>query len=387
MAHWEEPTYQRLLIAALNHSDASVREAAADALLWEQPVAAEKRLLEISQESDEEAAIAALNTLCYCASKEIILTLDELRKNGQESIRSEYENAFFHVREEFASTISKNWRTEAAKKRFLAWLEPLANCVSANENVECRLDDEDLANETPPSSAPPQNAKVNSTSNSFSVEQIIEDLSQLDAKWNEKLRRYAHIEHWKDMETSDRNRLSKFLSSSNDPLVREIAAGACPIWNDWQTMLVLLHDPLVFIRKTASYYSRDLEPNQLIAERLWEVFQDDATTGCFATESLQSYLIHARDINEEVLLFDLARNDPRPSVRLESIYQLHNLKAGDAITQLKPILLEPPSNTWSVHIALLDALTDLCIEIPSLEHLRNVDNLYLQEAIAEALEK
>ena len=37
--------------------------------------------------------------------------------------------------------------------------------------------------------------------------------------------------------------------------------------------------------------------------------------------------------------------------------------------------------TWALHIALLDASVDLNLPLPEIGHLRNVDNLHVQEAV------
>ena len=53
---WEESRFQDLIIRALDHPQSSVRTTAAYGLLWEQPVKAERRLLEIASEEDDEAS-------------------------------------------------------------------------------------------------------------------------------------------------------------------------------------------------------------------------------------------------------------------------------------------------------------------------------------------
>ena len=54
--------------------------------------------------------------------------------------------------------------------------------------------------------------------------------------------------------------------------------------------------------------------------------------------------------------------------------------------QLAGLLLEPPAVTWALHIALLDAIADLGLPTPDIGHLREVDNLHVQEAVARLKE-
>lgn len=46
------------------------------------------------------------------------------------------------------------------------------------------------------------------------------------------------------------------------------------------------------------------------------------------------------------------------------------------------MLQEPPVVTWALHLALLDAIMDLGLPLPNVGHLREVDNLHVQAAVA-----
>jgi len=46
-------------------------------------------------------------------------------------------------------------------------------------------------------------------------------------------------------------------------------------------MLELLNDPNYGVRKSAAYYSQQLQPNKEIGDRLWELLTCDDTTGYF----------------------------------------------------------------------------------------------------------
>ena len=56
--------------------------------------------------------------------------------------------------------------------------------------------------------------------------------------------------------------------------------------------------------------------------------------------------------------------------------------AAEAVRQLVGLLREPPAVTWALHLALLEAVIDLGLPTSDTGHLRAVDNLHVQEAVA-----
>lgn len=76
---FEAPRFQAVKIAALDHPDPKVREAAAEVLLWDEPVAAEEALLRCAGEADPHVACAALNTLRYDPTRRTVARLETLR--------------------------------------------------------------------------------------------------------------------------------------------------------------------------------------------------------------------------------------------------------------------------------------------------------------------
>jgi hypothetical protein len=65
-----------------------------------------------------------------------------------------------------------------------------------------------------------------------------------------------------------------------------------------------------------------------------------------------------------------------------AVRRLAELGGAEQVRQLGGLLLEPPAVTWALHIALLDAIGDLGLPTPDIGHLRQVDNLFVQEAVA-----
>lgn len=70
---------------------------------------------------------------------------------------------------------------------------------------------------------------------------------------------------------------------------------------------------------------------------------------------------------------------------MAAVHHLADLGAAQEVGQLAGLLLEPPAVTWALHLALLDAITDLGLPPPDIRHLREVDNLHVQAAVARDL--
>jgi hypothetical protein len=144
-----------------------------------------------------------------------------------------------------------------------------------------------------------------------------------------------------------------------------------------------MNDSVFNGRKTASAVSRRLQPSKQIADRLRELIACEETSGSFAIEALESYLVHATNINQKHFLTDLAMTDARSSIKQTAIRTLNVMDAKGEVERLIPLLSEDPFNTWCVHIAILDACLRMSILLPPLDHLQSVDNLWLQSTLAE----
>jgi hypothetical protein len=72
----------------------------------------------------------------------------------------------------------------------------------------------------------------------------------------------------------------------------------------------------------------------------------------------------------------------REGLRTTTLHHLTGLGAVEELSQLAWLLLEPSEVTWSLHITLLGAAAELRQPLPDIGHLRTVDNLYAQGAVA-----
>ncbi len=390
LGSWSEPHYQEILIQALDLDQPKFRAIAAKALIWEQPVRAEKRLLEIAMESDREAAKAALHTLCYCVSNELLLKLAELKESTTDKyMKAEYENAFGWVAKEYKFFLSdKYWENNSARQYFENWSKPARQLLKENELSP--KEDQDASVQSNSNNNNCQfelTQKPESSNYELDVSKIIADLRVENGQKNEKINRYRNLDRLRDLSKQEQKKLLKFLSESPDPNVRLLAVEASKVLKNSKSMYDLLNDKCLRVRRSSIHLCKHLEPNEHIAQKLLQTIINQNTDGSMAIEALESYFVHASTLGQPEWLLSLALYDKRPMVRREAVLRLRELDDKDKSKKLLAILNEPPCNTWSLHIAVIENCLSLNIDIPysSLAPLKSVDNPSLQEALAKAL--
>jgi hypothetical protein len=371
MEFWESPEFQRLVMRALDHKNPRVRETAARCLLWEQPVAAEKRLLELASEADEDVAIAALDTLIYCSSREILLELDSLRNNGPQSLRDCYENTFDHVQGDFILAMPGQATEPDEKAYLLAWLKPVRHLLKKRRKK-------------PRKTYKKSRNEVEIEKPEITARSIMDDLSDVDGMWYQKKNRYYGVA-WAAFNNEDRKLLKSFFEQHSDAWVRDLGTRAFSAWQDVDAILSNLYDRDFSVLKTSAYCSRFLEPNLEIAMRLRELIEDPNVMNNFAKEALESYVYHARNGETYDWLLDLSKHDSRPSIRYAAVSELDSAETRSRIKELIPILEEPPANEWKVHCSILRACERSWLSQSTIEHLMSIDNLFLQTEIASSV--
>ncbi|MFA6208856.1 MAG: HEAT repeat domain-containing protein [Candidatus Obscuribacterales bacterium] len=313
---------------------------------------------------------------------------DLIASTIDEEMKAEYKHTFRMVSEEFTGyLVDYPWDSEAAKIYFENWANPVIEHLHKKNPAEEERVKSENADLVEGNELRGQSRTIKTNDFELDVDKIIKDLSEDDGKWYQKSDRYYRIEKFEQFNPSDRDRLLDFLIAHNDPLVREIAARACRLWQRSDGMLRLLKDPVFTIRKQSAYNCGFLPADEHLAEELLLILNDKNTDGCMATEVLDSYLAHSPTKDHRDWLLALALNDERPAVRNTAVNQLSSTDARKQIEQLLPILLEPPCNTWSLHMNVIDAFHGLNIEISQshLNHLMEVDNLDLQVRLAEVI--
>jgi HEAT repeat protein len=367
---FQEPRFQALKIAALDHPDPRVREIACDTLLWDEPLAAEAPLLRRIHDEVPAVAISALKTLAYYPSQHCLRQVAELRAHENAAIRETAERVFDDLRDSFLWSASRH-TDEAARGYMRAWIRPVWDLLAPTE--------EDLA---PPSAGGPAPAPAPGERISAAV--VMAQLGDPSGPWAER-RGLLYKLDADAFSMADRAALMPFLCTHPDADVRGNAARLLACWGEADALLNMLHDPRFNVRKSAMYHLGTLPPDPAIARRAWAHLGEASTTSTHAYETLVTYVAHAPREEAIPRLVTLAREDERESVRYQAVHSLRKAGAREALGGLMSLLEEPPQVTWGVHIALLESATELGLSAPGIGTLRQVDDAYVQEAIARYL--
>jgi len=119
--------FRNWIINALTHKEADVREVAARALLWEQPVAAEATLLKLAGDgANEDVVIEALDVALLLRQQGNIAYAERFAPQTDQSHCEKTTNACMHMwRRNLGCELQKLvGSVEEAKNRFLTWVAP-----------------------------------------------------------------------------------------------------------------------------------------------------------------------------------------------------------------------------------------------------------------------
>jgi hypothetical protein len=367
---WEEPRFQRLKVEALKHPSSDVRYAAAEVLHWDQPVISEDALLTAAREDEVRVADMAADTLRYYCSQKVLIALDALRKDGRAELKDRYEDSFFEVHERFIDRVPSELLQNSSQ--FQAWIAPVRHLL----NFPADADERTFREHQP---------GVDRVNYWLSADEIIEDLGDPDGEWSSKKDRWYAFRWWHGFSVNEQDQLSDFFVNHFDSFVREHSAFVLANWLRTKHLLQLASDSDFGVRKSAVYNLRVLPKNTNIGNMLWDLLFDAKTCGTHARETFESFVKHAplEGLNQK--LVGLAINDERESVCRAAISELCKRKACDELRTLLPLLERDPQITWSVHASLVDACGGFKFEIPYLAKLQEVDDLYLQMSLAEAM--
>jgi len=364
MCCWfDRPEDEAVKIAGLSHADPRVRSAAATALLWDEPVAAEEALLAATADPSPEVATEAINTLRYYPTRRVIRRLLQLSRAGVEPARESLEE----VRAELLVGLCSRGPQVAARVR--RWLAPVWPLLAFTAGELSPDDDRPSAYPDPPSP---------STVPLADLLALLGDPGASPLSLQERLRENG----WAGYSPRQRERLRDVLLSHGDPLVRECAAGCFAAWGDAAGLVELATDANCCVRQAAIYPLGLLPPCPALADVAWDRLHRWDVGGTRASEALSTFAHHA-GLAARPRLAALA-GDPRrrEGLRAVAVDHLACLGAAEEVRQLAGVLHEPPAVTWALHVNLLGAFDSLHLPPPDLAPLRDEDNLYLQEALA-----
>lgn len=133
---FDQPEFQPVKIRALDHPDADVRKEAADVLLWDEPVAAERPLLSAASDPNNDVAAAAVNTLQYYPSRCVLRALAEFAAAEDDQVRAKATESLDYNCGRFEYLATFGGRDEVALLR--EWMALVADLVRWSDEVQDR---------------------------------------------------------------------------------------------------------------------------------------------------------------------------------------------------------------------------------------------------------
>ncbi|MFI9504448.1 HEAT repeat domain-containing protein [Nocardia sp. NPDC052566] len=357
---FDEPEFVPVIIRALGHPEPAVRAAAADTLLWEEPVAAEEALLAAAYDPAIEVAVAAVNTLRYYKSRRVLRAMADLCDSGDERVREAAADTFGELRLHFEGAAEEFDPGSVALLR--EWMRPVGDLIEWPEEVSPPYISS--AYISPPTAEP---------ASAIPEDELIAVLDGTHAE-------LPYGIDWTAYDPDARRRLVPRLATHPDPITRARACGILAQWSDTGWLMELTRDRSTSVRKSAMYHLAAVPANPDVAECARRYLAD--AEGTTAGEALRTYLAHMDAERAVPALVEFARTDPREVIRREAITCLVERHADTEIRNLTDLLDEPPRVTWAVHFTILDGLHTLDLPAPPLDHLRTVDNLDLISSIA-----
>ena len=364
---FDEPHFQPPRIAALDHPEPRVRRAAAEALVWTAPCAAEEALLRHAADPDPSVAIAAVKTLEHYPTRRVMVGLAARVTDPRPAVAAEAVDALETLRRRALTALIHAVSTERAV--LCAWMDPVWSILEFTSD--------DLV---PPPASPRSRPSV--PAGSLPAADVLALFGDPDGPWAERKAVTFTIDP-RTFSTADRALLTPFLAGHSDPWVRERGAHWLAAWGDHATLLSLARSDEAFGVRKGAVYGLGLVPfAPAIAAFAWGHLHEPGTTSTHAGETLRAYVAHTTIDEATPRLLALAQHDAREVVRAQAIQELATLEQTSTLAKLLPLLEEPPAVAWAVHLALLDAVIRLDLPLPELTTLRAVDHLDVQRALA-----
>ncbi|MEM9072711.1 MAG: hypothetical protein AAGE52_29670 [Myxococcota bacterium] len=358
------------LVRGLGHADARVREAAADALVWDEPVAACEALLKASGDSDAEVAIAALDTLCYYPTLGTIRAAARAKAHRDPRVQEAGKNCFLEVRNSFLLALVDP-KTELHLRR---WLAPVKDLLEIQDEEIEELREPDPAALRALRSPIRKRFEWMASPASFAAH------FNAEGPWRERESELYQAD-WATVPESQRDAFSALLQDWPDVAVRESAARAFVASKDRPRIAALLEDPCFGVRKTAMYTLRDFGADAEFAERAWNHLPYAWSTHAYETLETAIALSPSGSWVERVEAI-AADDKEQESTRFHAIEALGKAGVRHAIEANLGLLQKPPILTWAIHESLARWARRFELPLPDLRWLRDVDHLMAQEIVA-----
>jgi hypothetical protein len=372
---FEESEWMGYLMTAIDDDDPDVAATAARELFWDEPVAAEGALVN-ALDRGGNVAIQAARTLTYYPTKRVVEAL--VAFGPQPEFEDEWPpDPVDAVLDHFRDALRQ---PAAVAERMRQWMGHIAEMVAFEALMA-----EGRNEEVDPGPGDP-------------VKTVLQSVSPQLFSWNETL-----LDRTKDPDepihllVADLRRLdldsvpgevrrSWTVELCRHPCSerRERGAIMAAHFGFADSILELLDDPNVSVRKTAVYQARFLDRNVLIADRVLALLESGVVCSTQASEAVGTWARHVEHATATKRLLRFARDDLRESVVVQAIEELANGDDGaDSVRKLVDLLHRAPMKTWAVHGSILEGCARYRIDPGSVNHLRTVDNVWLQTAIVQ----
>ncbi len=362
---FDMPRFQVLKVQALRHEDPAVRCEAAWALLWDEPVIAERPLIDALLDPDPRIAVQVADTLQYYPSQRAWKALWNLGASRDDELGAKARESATVISGDFLGRLTCS--DDRTRDYLRQWLQPIWEPLEFEE--------EEVVPDPPSPSSPPPTSPVLSAN---------EILDLIESPSFGRTSDIMHSLNWGTFVGDEREQLRRRLPSHPDPFVRDVACTALSAWGDQDELLNLASDPSAVVRKSAMYCLGETSPlSSRIAMFARERLTDLSTAGWHSIETLRVYVRSADPIESTPWLESIARDRERSSgLRTAAVQHIVELNRADVLVSLLPLLLEPPPVHWGFTIELLRGSSTFGLAPPGVDGLLQIDNVDVQKAIA-----
>ncbi len=280
----------------LSDAHPGVRAAAASALLWDEPIAAEPALLVAAADEDDDVACDALDTLRYYQSTTVFDTLLKVRAESASLRRFDMATRSLDDIVDSATDGVKGMRADNSygmqiRERLSMYEEHQRRVNSTVAYHPPSNPSEEL--EPPSAGALAQQLssdqpKPTNNREAQSFVEFRETLEDLGGEWQA---RYALLRSFDPtgMPAEGQTSLASLICTHSDPMVRSIGCAMLAKLDRVSDLVALLEDATPHVVKSARYSLRFVEPTDDVAELVIRPVLNGEIAGTQASEAIETW--------------------------------------------------------------------------------------------------